>query len=404
MTTKPDVQLHRNLNPSKDGRLSHRVYLVRVVFSLMTLVLILVNDVICSRQPAAHPFLLFAGLVYPHLGQFLLGRFDPGLRYGQALLLLDGLYSGAVIGALEFSWLPSLILIVICLFNWMIVGGTPLVGSGLVFLFLGAVLSGNLYTLLSEGPAGLCSATLWPSAALFAVYFLIVSQVIHRLIGALQREQAALQADTDAARAARSMAERALLSAFPRSVATHLESEGRYLPEMLQDADLLLIELSEFDAPPADLTVLQAVWQTCDTILARHGFELIKTFASRGFALGRGASSQEAALAAAREILTHFSDHDSQFAGGGGIPVRAVMHRGAVTLGLVQPARLNLDLSGPGIEELCAVSVRTASLAPRGLVLSPAAYRQLRDSEGFVPLPTATASPLGYWQHSPFSP
>lgn len=401
LTTLPDVESRGHLDSAKDGRLSYRIYLVRLVFSLLTVLLIAINDAVCRNQPVAHPLLLFIGLVYPHLGQLILGRFDPGIRYGQALLLIDGLYTGAVIGALEFAWLPSLILVVISLFNWMVVGGALLIGLGLTLLSIGALLSGNVSVLLSEGPAELCGASLWPTVALFAAYFLIVAHVIHRLITALQREQATLQAQTDAARAARSLAEHALLAAFPHSVAVHLEKEGRYLPETLLAADLLLIELSECTVAPSDLTQLQTVWQTCDTILVRHGFDLVKTCGCRGFALGRGTRNPETTLSAAREILTHFSDHGNQYTDSGGLPVRVLIHRGAVTLGLVQPVRLNLDMCGPGIEELHALSVRTASLAPRGLVLSPAVYQRLRDINGFAPVPETAVSPFGYWQHTP---
>ncbi len=370
-----------------------QVYLVRVVFSLMSVLLVAVNDASCLHQAGAHGFLILAGLLYPHLGHLFLGRFDADLRHGHVLFLLDGFFTGAVIGALEFAWLPSSVLLVICLFNWMIVGGIPLTGSGLALLVAGALLTGSLPATLASIPSG-CPASLWSAAALFATYFLIVAQVIHRLIGTLQRQQTLLQANSDAANEACSRAEQALLSAFPRSVASQLETTGKHSPERLPSADLLLIELDGFASPPGDLGALQQSWQECDAILTRHGIELIKTCGSRAIALGRDPSGLAALVDAAREILSHFSDHGGQPGSEHVQPRRVLIHRGAVTLGLVQPERLNLDLTGPGIEALLALAMETKDLAPEGLIVSPAALRHLRDTAGFLPLPAEADTPL----------
>jgi len=400
MTARTDAPSYGHPESARERRLSPLIYLVRVTFSLMTVLLLAVNDAYCQSQAASHPLLWLVGLLYPHLGQLLVGRRDAGLRYGRALLLIDGLYAGAVIGALEFTWLPSLVLFVICLFNWMIVGGPALIGLGLALLFAGALLTGDLASFTAVGVPEVCNAALWPSAALFAIYFLIVAQVIHRLIIDLQRQQAALQAETDAAIAARSQAERALLAAFPRSVANQLEATGTYRPETLQNAALMLIELSAFPAAPADLMPLQTAWQTCETILTRHGIELIKTCGAHAIALARDASKPEALFSACREILVHFSDHASLSDAGAAIPLRIVIHRAAVTLGLVQSARLNLDLCGPGIEELRGLAWRTASLAPRGLVASPAAYSWLSSIGHFSPLPPPPAATICYCERN----
>lgn len=382
------------------SRLSTQIYLVRVIFGSMTALLLAVNDASCQGQPGAHPFLLLVGLSYPHLGQLLLGRLDDDLRHGRALFVLDGLYAGAVIGALEFSGLPSLVILVICLFNWMIVGGISLIGLGLALMLLGALMTGNLPAITAGVIPASCKPVLWLAAGLFVLYFLIVAYVIHMLIGTLQRQQAALQAYADAAHAARGLAERALLSAFPRSVARQMETTGRHTPEILPAADLMLIELAGFETPPADLVPLQTTWRACETILARHGIELIKTCGIRGIALGRGDAGLDGLIAAAREILTYFSDHPPQSAAQGGNPQRVLIHRGAATLGLVQPARLDLDLSGPGLEALLTLADRTAALAPRGLLVSPAAHRLLQAPGRFAPLPAGTEAPACYLERS----
>lgn len=377
-------------------RLSSQIYLIRVVLGLLTTLLLAVNDAACHGRPAAHPFLLLAGLTYPHLGQLILGRHDPDPRHGHTLFLLDGLYAGTVIAALEFSWLPSLALFVVCLFNWLIVGGARLAGLGSALLLAGALLSGNMTALTAGSVTTGCNATLWLTACLFAGYFLIVARVIHIFVGDMQRQLAGFQAQADAANAARSLAERALLSAFPPSIARQLEVSGKHSPETLPTADLLLIELAGCETLSADLAALQTTWQVCETILARHGAELIKTCGNRGMALERNNAGPKALVAAAKEILTHFSDHGDTSAVESGRPRRVLIHRGGVTLGLVQPARLNLDLSGPGMEALLTLAAQTVQWAPRGLIISPAAFRQLADGEDFAPLPDATDTPLGY--------
>ncbi|WP_284155295.1 MASE2 domain-containing protein [Sulfuricystis multivorans] len=379
-------------------RLDVQVYLVRVVFCLLMMLLVAVDDIYCHDRPGAHGLLLFVGLIYPHLGHLISGRFDPDLRHRRLLFMLDGLYAGAVIGALEFAWLPSFVVCVICLFNWLVVGGIPLIGLGSAAMLAGALLSGSLPTAMSS--AGLqsgCTALLWSTASLFVAYFLIVAYVIHRLIGALQHQQTILQANADAADAARSLAERALLAAFPRSVAKQLEATGKHVPEPLPAANLALIELAAFDTAPQDLAPLQATWDLCETILTRHGAELIKTFDRRAIALCRGDTGLQGLIDAAREILIHFSDHP---VGPAGCPRRILIHRGSVTLGLVQPARLNLDFCGPGIEALLTLAAQAAELALQGLIVSPAAFRQLRSSEAFVAHPSEVDSPLCYLERS----
>jgi len=396
MTAQRENRSIGNTDLPRNSRLSGRIYLVRVVFTLLTLLLLAVDGAFCHPQSSAHPYLSIAGLVYPHLGHWMLGRFDPDVKLGRTLFLIDGLYAGAVIGALGFAWLPSLILLVIYLFNLMIIGGALLIGLGLALLFAGALLSGNLAGAASAAIPEVCHALLWPTSGLFTVYFLLVAYVIRRLIGALQHQQAMLQAQTDAALTARRQAERALLSALPRSVASQLEATGKHLPETLQTADLLLIELSPVVAPCPDLTPLQVAWQTCETILTRHGLELIKTCGSRAVAVGRSASGTEALLTAGQEILTHFSDHSSPSHPCSYGPARLIIHQGVVTLGLVQPTRLNADLFGPGVEELLTLSIQAARLEIHGLILSPAAFRQLQDQTGWVPCGGDTDAPLCY--------
>lgn len=394
MTAMPRTRPFRQQPLDASQRLDVQVYLVRVVFVLLTVLLVAVNDIYCRDRPGAHALLLFIGLIYPHLGQLIFGRFDPDLRHRRLLFMLDGLYAGTVIGALEFAWLPSLVVCVICLFNWMVVGGIPLIGLGSAAILVCALLSGSLPTVMSnaELQSG-CTALLWSTAGLFVAYFLIVAQVIHRLIGTLQRQQTTLQANADAADAARSLAERALLSAFPRSVAKQLEATGKHVPEPIPAANLALIELAAFDTAPRDLSPLRATWDLCETILTRHGAELIKTFDRRAIALCRGDTGLQGLIDAAREILIHFSDHP---VGPAGCPRRILIHRGSVTLGLVQPARLNLDFCGPGSEALLKLAVRSADFAPQGLVVSSAAYRLLRDTNSFVPLPAGADTPLCY--------
>lgn len=354
----------------------------------MTLVLLAVNDAFCHGRPGHHGWLLLAGVLYPHLGHLLLGRFDISRRRGHALFLIDGLFVGAVIGALEFAMVPSTVLTVISLFNWMVVGGPILIALGITLMFAGMMTAETIYPIFLASPdIAACNASDWLASAILLGYFLIVARIIHQLVGELRLQQAEFQARSDSASAAKNLAERALLAVLPVSAAQTLAEKGILAPQSVQGATLLLVEYSPDDNHAPSLDDLKDTFNICDMIMARHGIELVKTFGRRAIAMSRRENGPDDALKAMMEIDNFFADHHP-LADPANIhrSLRGVLHHGPVTLGLVQPERLNLDLLGETVDELTKLSVLADSQPAAKLIASPAAYRKLRNPADFVSL------------------
>lgn len=384
--------------------LQGKIYVVRVIFSVMALALLTVNDVFCHGRPAGHFWLVLAGVIYPHLGQLLLGRFDISRRRGHALFLIDGLFVGAVIGALELAMLPSTVLAVISLFNWMIVGGPVLAALGSTLMFAGMMTAVTVHSVFPTGAGNACNTADWLAGAILLGYFLIVARIIHQLVGDLRLQQVELLACSDAASVAQNQAERALLAVLPPSAAGTLAEKGELVPESVQGATLLLIEPAPHDKPPSSIDDLQDTFHVCDMILARHGFELVKTFGRRAIALSRKECGPDDALKAMREIDNFFADHRI-FAGAANArrALRGVLHHGPVTLGLVQPERLNLDLLGETVDELAKLAALTGIQPTATLIASVPAYGKLRAPVDFVPIQSDGSLPYCY-SYSPGQP
>ena len=58
-----------------------RLYAIRVLFTVMVLIVLGVDDAVCHEQTGSHFWLMLAGGLYPHAGKLLLGRFE-GRRRG----------------------------------------------------------------------------------------------------------------------------------------------------------------------------------------------------------------------------------------------------------------------------------------------------------------------------------
>ncbi|MDP1652055.1 MAG: MASE2 domain-containing protein [Rhodocyclaceae bacterium] len=391
MLRSPQSPSNSPIRPDKASRqtslLQGKIYIVRAIFSVMALVLLAVNDVFCHGRPADHVWLLLAGVIYPHLGQLLLGRFDISRRRGHALFLIDGLFVGAVIGALEFAMLPSTVLAVISLFNWMVVGGPILVALGITLMFAGLMTAGTVNSVFLVGTSTACNASDWLASAILLGYFLIVARIIHQLVGELQLQQAEFQARTDSASVAKNLAERALLAVLPASAAQTLAEKGELVPESVQGATLLLVEFGPNDNHSPAVDDLKDNFHVCDMIMARHGFELVKTFGRRAFAMSRRESGPDDALRAMTEIDSFFADHRSLASPANACrSLRGVLHHGPVTIGLVQPERLNLDLLGETVDELAKLEALAGNQPTATLIASVSAYRKLHDPVDFVPL------------------
>lgn len=373
--------------------LQGRIFFVRLLFCMTTLALLAANDAYCRVQPGDHLWLLAAGLLYPPIGHVLFGRLDISRRRGHVLFLADGMFVGAVIAALQFALLPAVVLAVISLFSWMVVGGVMLVALGMLFMFLGMLTMGmNPFAVEFATIAG-CAVSNWLAGLIAVTYFLIVARIIHRLIGDLRLQQVRFQARSDSASSAQAMAEQALLAVLPPSAAEKMTGEGEFPPERIEAATVLLFDFrAEGEASPG-LDAMQDALLICETILTRHGLELIKSFGNLALAASRSRSGPDDACAAFLEIATFFKDHGHRISF-----LRGILHHGRVTLGLVQPERLNLDLFGTPLDELARLAT-AASLQVPGLFASDSAYRLLSQPAEFSPLPDVTSRPACY-RHS----
>ncbi|MEW6293410.1 MAG: MASE2 domain-containing protein [Pseudomonadota bacterium] len=373
--------------------LQGRIFFVRLLFCMTTLALLAANDAFCRAQPGNHPWLLVGGILYPLLGHVLFGRLDISRRRGHVLFLADGMFVGAVIAALQFALLPGVVLAVISLFSWMVVGGVLLVALGMLFMFLGMLTMGIDPFTVELALTGGCTVSNWLASLIAFTYFLIVARIIHRLIGELRLQQVKFQARSDSASSAQAMAEQALLAVLPASAAQKMAGTGEFVPERIEDATVLLLDFRTDDKSPPGLEGMQDALLVSDRILARHGVELIKSFGSQALAASRSPSGPDDACAAFLEIATFFKDHGHRISS-----LRGILHHGAVTMGLVQPERLNLDLFGTPLDELDRLAT-AASLQAPGLFASDSAYRLLRKPSDFSPLPDEASRPACY-RHS----
>ncbi len=401
----PEVQQPASLtrtmtsgNPARQHTtLESRVYVVRVIFSITTLAMLALNDALCRGVPGDHLWILIVGLLYPHVGQLLLGRFDISRRRGHLLFMLDGLFVGTVIGALDFALFPSAVLLLTNLFNWLVIGGASLLAFGITFLFAGALIAGTTLPLSPTALGGTCNATQWVAGIILVGHFIIVARIIHRLVSELRLQQVSLQAQTDSAITAKTTAEQALLAILPASVAQRLMDTGTIENETLQHATLLFLEFGHEDGLAASHDELKEAFPVGERILARHGIELIKTWGHQAIALGRGIQNPEKAVTALREIDAFFADHAGlKQPDKGRLTCRGVIHQGAVTLGLVQPTRLNLDITGEPVRQLHALSKLLSAHPAARIIVSSVAYEKLANPTGFTLVDTSEIPSAAY--------
>jgi hypothetical protein len=377
--------------------LQGKVYILRTLFCLSTLALLAVNDAFCRGNPGDHLWLLMGGLLYPHIGHLLLGRLDISRRRGHLLFVADGVFVGAIIGALGLALMPTMVLVVISLFNWMVVGGPILLALGITFLFAGALATGMNPDSIGFGTVASCHATHWLSSLIAIGYFLIVARIIHRLIGELQLQQVEFQARSDSAGSAQAMAEQALLAILPVSAAQKMADKGKLPAETIPNATLLLLDFSSGDTPSLALDDLKELLHAGSQILDRHGIELVKTFGSQALAFSRKDNGPEDAFLAFLETEQFLGDHRSLKASGRAQPMlRGKLHQGTITLGLVQPERLNLDLFGEAVSELLALPESSTNRRASALTVSPIAIRKLHNPAAFTSMPSGSSAPDSY--------
>ncbi len=365
-----------------------RLYAIRVLFTVMVMVVLLVNDAVCYNQPGAHLWLILAGALYPHLGNVLLGRFEGRRRGGYPMMICDGLFCGAVMAAIGLASPPSAALAAINLFNWMAVGGPALVALGATAGLAGMMLSG--------------APTIWPSALncvtsdtlagiVLIGYFVVLGLFIHHHVGKLRQQHSRFQTDADIAARARMTADRALAAVLPASVAELLIEKGEVPTETFDDATMLLIEFSWEGAEPLSIAGLADSFQICDSVISRHGFECIKTFGRTYLAVSRARSGPDDAIAIAREVNSYLLDHGSlRSSAFRQRAVRALIHCGSISAGLVQPSRLNFELLGEPMEAMRALAAFAGEQPMGNVIVSAQAQRRMQTSSGGVALAAET--------------
>ena len=386
----PETRPKQSKPPRPELPWQGRLYAIRVVFAAMALVMLVASDWSCHRQPAEHAWLILFGVVYPHLGHLLFGRFEGRGRRGYAVLVIDGLFCGAVMAAMGLAPIPVAVMAAINLFNWMVVGGPVLATFGMAATLTGIVLAD--IPAISPLP-GTCMAADGVAGFLLIGYFLVMGRLIHRHTIGLRLQQLDFQAAADVASRARKLADQAMMSVLPRSAAAILAARGELPPETIDGATVLLVEFGWDRSQPQSIGDLANCFQISDAVIARHGFECVKTFGRRYLAMSRAPNGLEDAVKAVREINNYLLDHQSL----PGSPaasrsLSAFVHCGALVAGLVQPSRLNFELLGEAIEGLDAISAALPGLPAGSIVASAAAQRRMPNTLEFSETPVGSGS------------
>lgn len=358
-----------------------RLYVIRVAFAAMALSMLVASDWSCRLQPADHVWLILFGIAYPHLGQLLFGRFEGRGRRGYAILVIDGLFCGALMAAMGLAPIPVAVMAAIILFNWMVVGGPILATFGVAATVAGIALAG--IPAMSPLP-GTCMAADGVAGFLLIGYFLVMGRLIHGHTIKLRLQQLNFQAASDVATRARKLSDQALMAVLPRSAAAMLATRGELPPETIEDATALLVEFGRDRSLPQSIGDLANCFQISDAITTRHGFECVKTFGRRYLAISRSPGGPEDAIRAVSEINNYLRDHQAL----PGSPaanqsLRAFLHCGTLIAGLVQPSRLNFELLGEAMESLEAISAASSEVPAGSVVASAAAYRRMPQAVEF---------------------
>lgn len=383
--TRPKLSARQKM--SRHGLL----YAIRVLFTALILALLVVSDTVCRNQPVAHAWLLLSGAAYPHIGHLLFGRF--GGRRGKAMLVMDGLFAGSVMGAIGLFSPPSAVLAAISLFNWTIIGGPLLVAMGMLAALAGIALSGA--PAISPIATYNCISLDALSAFVLIGYFSTIGLFMFRYIGELRLQQADLQATADAAHYSRSIADLALLGVLPPSAASNLANKGAISSAVVNDATLLLVEFMWPRGEAPAITDLADCFQISDNIFGRHGLEGVKSFGRYYLAMSHSATGPDDAVMATQELSTYLNDHRALIhAPAAQRSIRAVLHFGSINTGLVQPERLNFDMLGNTVEALNALASKAARQPAGTLVVSVAAYRQLQNSADFAAAQDYSGTPF----------
>lgn len=360
-----------------------RFYLIRVATVLMVLAIVTVRDTLCVDPLTYHPGLVLFGIVYPHLVQLVLGRFEGRRLQGRYSLLADGIFAGAAMQLMAFAPIPSAVLIAINLFNWMALGGAYLAILGILALLAGVGLSGaaagfGVVAVNSCAPADILAY------GILLAYFLVVAWIVFRYSTALRNHCDELQVKKDAAEMSCRRAEQALMAVLPNSVAADY-ANGSLGPQTMPDATLLLADFYLPHEEAVDISKLQAIFRVCDEILSRHEMEAVKTFGRRYLALAGKEAGPENALVAALEIVAFLRDHEMvSDLSDAPCGICLAIHSGPVVAGLVQAEKFSYDVLGPTVDEVTALVEKRSAAT---ILISAAARARLQRNWRLAPLP-----------------
>lgn len=369
-----------------------RFYAIRILFTAMVLLMLVINDTACDiNRAGGHLWLLLAGASYPHVAHLLLGRFEGRRKRGHIVFVIDGLFSGAVMAALGPFSAPSAVLSAINLFNWMATGGPVLAALGMVAAVAGFALSG---THAATPAVSACTATDALAAAALIGYFFFVARFINLHVTRLRQQQAQFQTELDATIRTRKLADQALLAVLPASAAELLAETGQLATRMHGTATILIVEFVQERAEELTIAKLADCFQACDAIFGRHGFECVKTYGRKYLAMSLSEAGPDEAVAASQEVRAFLSDHHALVTTS--TPhrlVRSVVHSGKVSTGLVQPSRLNFELAGDAMETLDAMAASTSNWPNDAIVISGATRSRMSNAEGFEVISDETGLP-----------
>jgi len=170
-----------------------------------------------------------------------------------------------------------------------------------------------------------------------------------------------------------------------------MAEKGRLAPESIPNASLLLLNFRADDGASSGLEAMQAALSACESILARHGLEQIKSFGNQALAFSRQASGPDNAIRAYQEVGNYLRDHGSHVS-----LLSGILHQGPVSLGLVQAERLNLDVFGLPMDELATMAALSTQRQDTGLLVSKSAYQHLSNPSGYTAIPSPETAPAFY--------
>jgi len=378
-----------------NDRMPKKIYLLRVIYSLMAIGQIFIESKICAHQVPIDGGVIAALLIYPHVGHLMFGRFNAR-RLGQVPFLMDGTVVGILVSTLGFQLIPSVVFASINVFTWMILGGYRLVLAGLLGLVVGILIYPPT-VLPMELFGQVCIASNALASMILMTFLAAVGAIIFLRVGELRHAQENLLLSRDTVASARKAAESALLAALPKPIAQMGESAITGGPLELGDAlvaeiSLLGVQIDGVRSAELDPVPWIASLQILDRTLSRHDLEIVKTYGFSLRVLGLGNDCIDRFIEALIEARTYMQVQDvaslqgAATDGNSAMDLSAAVAFGPAELRIVQPARLNADIFGDAMSSLDTAIHALSVHSPGVVVLSPIAHRKMSPRQDLFPL------------------